>query len=222
MILFYMCFASLPYTHASLDEENEDLERLRAEISAWPGFTAPPSRPDLPDRLYDVLRRLLSPAPASRPSTAEILASATGAAEEDISQPQVRRRDSQRGKMWAGRRGSATGRSPDSKPQVPEEKREPERLLLPPPPSPTQVVPKVVETSGVPLLRGLVFAVKVLSLTWPCLPFAPRAGLLYPLLGLAAWEMLVPVSAVWVVAGLAVHLGAIGWAWELGGGLCAG
>lgn len=77
MIVYFMCFGRLPYTNADgIDEDNEDLDLLRAEITAWPGFSDETRmRPDLPERLYKYLRRLLSVDPHERPSTEEILAS---------------------------------------------------------------------------------------------------------------------------------------------------
>lgn len=75
MIVYFMCFGRLPYKNADdLNEENEDLERLRAEISAWVGFEDERRvRADLPDKLYKFLKRLLSLAPEERPGTEEIL-----------------------------------------------------------------------------------------------------------------------------------------------------
>ncbi|KAF4553088.1 Protein kinase domain-containing protein 27 [Elsinoe fawcettii] len=78
MILYYMCFGDLPYTNADVHEENEDMDLLRAEISAWTGFTDKgkgKKRSDLPEQLYRFLKRLLSLNPAERPSTSEILQS---------------------------------------------------------------------------------------------------------------------------------------------------
>ncbi len=74
MILYFMCFGRLPYTNADIDEEKEDLDLLRDEISAWSGFDEESrARSDLPDKLYKFLKRLLSFDPAQRPSTEEIL-----------------------------------------------------------------------------------------------------------------------------------------------------
>lgn len=75
MILYFMCFGRLPYVSAeSIQEEFEDLDQLRAEISSWQGFKDErQERPDLPDQLYSFLKRLLSIDPADRPSAAEIL-----------------------------------------------------------------------------------------------------------------------------------------------------
>ncbi|PNS16219.1 hypothetical protein CAC42_6326 [Sphaceloma murrayae] len=76
MILYYMCFGDLPYANADVKEENEDLDLLRAEISAWSGFSSQSKkRPDLPEQLYRFLKRLLSLNPSERPSTSDILQS---------------------------------------------------------------------------------------------------------------------------------------------------
>ncbi|KAI5211991.1 kinase-like protein [Aureobasidium subglaciale] len=75
MIVYFMCFGRLPYQNAdALNDENEDLDKLRAEVSAWHGFDdATRARVDLPEKLYKFLKRLLSPVPAERPSTEQIL-----------------------------------------------------------------------------------------------------------------------------------------------------
>ena len=75
MILYFLCFAELPYRHAdNLNEENEDLDQLREEIATWRGLEDQKSlRPDLPDKLYKSLRRLLSLNPLERPSAEDIL-----------------------------------------------------------------------------------------------------------------------------------------------------
>ncbi|KAH0537496.1 hypothetical protein FGG08_005714 [Glutinoglossum americanum] len=77
MILYFMCFGDLPYVNAdNINEENEDLDQLRAEITSWPGFDEGCKlRSDLPDELYKYLKRLLSINPASRPTAEEILQS---------------------------------------------------------------------------------------------------------------------------------------------------
>ncbi|WPH02649.1 Hypothetical protein R9X50_00551400 [Acrodontium crateriforme] len=82
MIVYFMCFGRLPYVNADdINEENEDLEELRAEITKWPGFDDESrQRPDLPERLYRYLKRLLSVDPNERPSTEEILSSIGGGA----------------------------------------------------------------------------------------------------------------------------------------------
>ncbi|KAI4253913.1 MAG: hypothetical protein L6R42_007400, partial [Xanthoria sp. 1 TBL-2021] len=75
MILYFLCFSRLPYQYADhLNEENEDLEQLRDEITSWSGLQEERKlRPDLPEKLYTFLRRLLSLVPADRPSAEEIL-----------------------------------------------------------------------------------------------------------------------------------------------------
>jgi serine/threonine protein kinase len=75
MILYYLCFAALPYANADIiNEEKEDLDQLRAEITSWAGFDhARAIRPDLPEKLYKFLERLLSVDPGRRPSAEEVL-----------------------------------------------------------------------------------------------------------------------------------------------------
>ncbi|KZF26168.1 kinase-like protein [Xylona heveae TC161] len=76
MILHFMCFGCLPYKNADdINEENEDLDQLRAEISIWPGFDDVKGRmrSDLPEKLYKVLKSLLAFNPADRPSAEEVL-----------------------------------------------------------------------------------------------------------------------------------------------------
>jgi serine/threonine protein kinase len=75
MIVYFMCFGRLPYLNSdAANDENEDLDKLRAEVSAWHGFDdVTRARKDLPEKLYKFLKRLLSPNPAERPSTEQIL-----------------------------------------------------------------------------------------------------------------------------------------------------
>jgi serine/threonine protein kinase len=75
MILYFMCFGRLPYKSANaLQEELEDVDELRAEITQWKGFQDERrERPDLPSKLYQLLKRLLSLNPAERPSANEVL-----------------------------------------------------------------------------------------------------------------------------------------------------
>jgi len=75
MIVYFMCFGRLPYNSADdANEDNEDLDELRAEIMKWSGFDDETrTRPDLPEKLYRFLKRLLSLYPHERPSTDEIL-----------------------------------------------------------------------------------------------------------------------------------------------------
>lgn len=76
MILYFMCFGRLPYKNAnSVHEELEDIDQLRAEITDWQGFVDERrERPDLPSRLYQLLKKLLALDPAERPSANEVLA----------------------------------------------------------------------------------------------------------------------------------------------------
>lgn len=76
MILYFMCFAKLPYRSANaIQEELEDIDMLRAEITGWQGLEDERrERPDLPPRLYKLLKQLLSLNPAERPSAEELLA----------------------------------------------------------------------------------------------------------------------------------------------------
>jgi serine/threonine protein kinase len=75
MILYFMCFGRLPYASAnSIQEEYEDIDLLRAEISSWSGYLDERrERPELPNQLYQFLKRLLALNPADRPSANEIL-----------------------------------------------------------------------------------------------------------------------------------------------------
>ncbi|KAK1585216.1 kinase-like domain-containing protein [Colletotrichum navitas] len=76
MILYFMCFGRLPYRSANtINEELEDIDELRAEISDWQGFQDERrERPDLPSKLYQLLKKLLALDPSQRPSASEVLA----------------------------------------------------------------------------------------------------------------------------------------------------
>ncbi|RYO88788.1 hypothetical protein DL766_002981 [Monosporascus sp. MC13-8B] len=75
MILYFLCFGRLPYRNANVfQEELEDVDLLRAEIAGWEGFQDERrERPDLPAKLYQLLKRMLAIDPADRPSAAEVL-----------------------------------------------------------------------------------------------------------------------------------------------------
>lgn len=75
MILYFLCFAQLPYASADIvNEEKEDLDQLREEITHWAGFDhGRRMRPDLPQKLYTFLERLLSVDPDRRPTADEVL-----------------------------------------------------------------------------------------------------------------------------------------------------
>ena len=74
MILYFLCFANLPYLAANvLHEEREDVDKLRAEIVAWQGFDDQKKiRPDLPNELYPFLKRLISVKQDLRPTAEEV------------------------------------------------------------------------------------------------------------------------------------------------------
>ncbi|KAJ5480707.1 hypothetical protein N7539_006601 [Penicillium diatomitis] len=75
MILYFLCFGDLPYQSADiLNEDNEDLDELREEITHWAGFdNVRRRRPDLPAKLYSFLDHLLSVNPDQRPTADEVL-----------------------------------------------------------------------------------------------------------------------------------------------------
>ena len=88
MMLYFLCFARLPYRNADhLNEENEDVNLLREEIVSWAGLHEERKlRPDLPEQLYTFLRRLLSLNPDDRPSAEDILLGIkTGSGLDEIS-----------------------------------------------------------------------------------------------------------------------------------------
>lgn len=75
MILYFMCFGRLPYQASNtINEELEDVELLRAEIMDWKGFEDERrERPELPSKLYTLLKQLLALNPNDRPSASEVL-----------------------------------------------------------------------------------------------------------------------------------------------------
>ncbi|KAJ4397405.1 putative serine/threonine-protein kinase iks1 [Gnomoniopsis smithogilvyi] len=75
MILYFMCFGRLPYQAANtVHEELEDIDLLRAEITDWKGFEDERrERPELPGKLYTLLKQLLALNPNDRPSANEVL-----------------------------------------------------------------------------------------------------------------------------------------------------
>ncbi|KAH9892172.1 protein kinase-like protein [Xylariomycetidae sp. FL2044] len=75
MILYFLCFGGLPYLNANtVEEELEDIDLLRAEIADWKGFQDERrERPDLPAKLYQLLKQMLALDPAQRPGATEVL-----------------------------------------------------------------------------------------------------------------------------------------------------
>ncbi|KAI1740373.1 kinase-like domain-containing protein [Xylaria scruposa] len=75
MILYFLCFGRLPYRNANVvQEELEDIDLLRAEIADWKGFQDERrERPDLPSKLYQLLKKMLALNPTERPSATEVL-----------------------------------------------------------------------------------------------------------------------------------------------------
>ncbi|KAK6534471.1 putative serine/threonine-protein kinase iks1 [Arthrobotrys megalospora] len=84
MILHFMCFAKLPYINSDEEnEENEEIDKLREEISGWQGYGSTydryrSSRVDIPEKLFRSLGRLLSVEPGKRPSAGDILGGIRG------------------------------------------------------------------------------------------------------------------------------------------------
>lgn len=75
MILYFMCFGRLPYQSANtIHEELEDVDLLRAEITDWKGFEDERrERPELPTKLYTLLKQLLALNPNDRPSADDVV-----------------------------------------------------------------------------------------------------------------------------------------------------
>ncbi|KAK5631527.1 hypothetical protein RRF57_007241 [Xylaria bambusicola] len=75
MILYFLCFGRLPYRNANVvHEELEDIDELRAEIADWKGFLDERrERPDLPPKLYQLLKKMLALDPGERPTATEVL-----------------------------------------------------------------------------------------------------------------------------------------------------
>lgn len=75
MILYFLCFGRLPYANANtIQEELEDIDLLKAEIADWKGFQDERrERPDLPAKLYHLLKQMLALNPTDRPTAADVL-----------------------------------------------------------------------------------------------------------------------------------------------------
>lgn len=76
-IVYFTCFGRGPFNGSNDDdEENEDTDLLREEISRWTGLHGERNdREDLPDQLYAFLQLLLAVDPMQRPTTEDILKS---------------------------------------------------------------------------------------------------------------------------------------------------
>lgn len=77
LVLYFLCFNRLPYRNTDVGNDIfKDRNELRAEIIGWKGFHAEKTeRPELPEKLYQLLKRTLAVNPAERPTAAEVLSS---------------------------------------------------------------------------------------------------------------------------------------------------
>ena len=245
MIVYFMCFGRLPYLNSDENEENEDLDLLRAEIVNWTGFDETKAmRGDLPDRLFKFLKRLLSLNPTERPSTDDLLRSIQGGfglddigmvKAEDIGSSRFHSVDSPAPKRRRSLRSDGDSRhAPPSRfgdqssqeksrsmtsaaPQQSSNRHEsplrsevvlstrkihdfstpssPEprspRLMLPPPPSgtPERLSSPDRQIHIDSILKAAMFVIKIVTLTYPCAPYAARPFVAYPLYVLAAMDL---------------------------------
>uniref|UniRef100_A0A060TC74 non-specific serine/threonine protein kinase n=1 Tax=Blastobotrys adeninivorans TaxID=409370 RepID=A0A060TC74_BLAAD len=78
MILHFLCFSRLPYSHNPW-EERVDIDQLKLEVEQFRGYNPPSAigggleRDDLPPALLDLLRSMLSVDASQRPSTDEVI-----------------------------------------------------------------------------------------------------------------------------------------------------
>ncbi|KAL1297840.1 hypothetical protein AAFC00_006367 [Neodothiora populina] len=249
MIVYFMCFGHLPYASADeLNDENEDIDQLRLEVSRWNGFDESiRTRTDLPERLYSFLKRLLSPDPAKRPSTGQILQAIKAGGDIDVPahqmtepiepEPRITSVDTPSRKLptdsrirrppaeprpsltpvgrhqssgelipapasrlresfsenatSTDRSGVVTRSSWKAENPVETEKHGSEvlqstRLIMPPP---LTMREKAVYTLEIPhvvhICKAVAFCLKLLTLSWPCSPYAARPFLFYPLVMLS-------------------------------------
>lgn len=254
MIVYFMCFGHLPYENADeMNEENEDLDKLKAEVSRWRGFDESiRTRPDLPERLYRFLKRLLSPDPATRPSTEQILQAIKAGGDIDNAGSQSpilnengpriisvdtpsrqqsihsRRRKSSTGPVRPGL--SSLGRQPTSSELVPsvgsktretlhdsplqsesgivvrprkgvtspppqnqqEQPPQASRFIMPPPSSLHEKVARRLRSPIAMLTcKGIAFGFKLITLSWPCTPYAASPWIFYSLMSLSVLDFLV-------------------------------
>lgn len=215
MIVYFMCFARLPYMYADgIDEDNEDLDQLRAEISMWAGFNDERRvRSDLPEKLYRSLKRLLALNPNDRPDTEEILQALkspsvldefndySGPSGIDGFEPRISRADTpspgpshrKRSSVnFAKSNLSASVRKVDLPPRRESPPaHSPTRLMLPPPLPPRQRASRLLHNpTFVAYTKVALFFAKVFSLFSPCQPFAADPWVAYPLLCLASVDFL--------------------------------
>ena len=120
MVLHFLCFGQLPYNSTDgVDEDDEDVELLKDEISRWAGFEQERHlRNDLPDELYQNLSHLLSTNANHRPSAQDILKGleSLGGSVPSSSQPHHNRtRSSER---VYDRRSSRTSRLESQSPRM--------------------------------------------------------------------------------------------------------
>ena len=248
MILYFLCFARLPYLHADiLNEENEDLDQLRDEITTWSGLHEERKlRPDLPEQLYTFLRRLLSLDPEERPTAEAILLGiktnsgldrisdsrprSTGLMFEDLrNDPRISPVDSPRAstptrKTSTGfsrtggpaqlrlatlhKEGSQSPTSPGREGEKYEEATSPggslvlrrqypspsrhemPQLTAPPTPRPTSLQIDFYSPFARRALKVFLLLLKVISVNVTCAPMAANPMVAYPLLGLAALDLI--------------------------------
>ena len=248
MILYFMCFGRLPYPSSdSVHEENEDIEQLRAEISAWRGIDeAAGVHSGLEIKMYKFLKRLLSLNPTERPSAEDILLGLKSGGIGDSSLPgpsgsvlEEIRSDSPRPEKTPTRRSGGGGGVTSSLTRAPPPRLRPQSMsrsssqqsapvpipspplsassvsssliihpsrplsshsqkqkLLPPAPSPTSMLPRLLRRQplvsrreAVLLLRIAIFVVKLASLMQGCSPAAVNPWVGWPLVLVAAGEM---------------------------------
>lgn len=276
MILYFLCFGRLPYSSAdSIQEEFEDLDQLRAEISTWSGFQDErKERPDLPDQLYEFLKRLLALNPLERPGADEILhAIRTGSVLANP--PRVGRSSSVASHLGVGKRIQPID-SPASGSPIPgntrvkssaylEDEREDGEPLLSnslrkdtietiierhdrpqSPHTPLLMAPPLTGFSSfknqlaiyhheiiswallnhrtlILMTKISVFIIKMYSLSKPCLPLAANPVIAYPLLVLAALDLILGIGFEWRMSILLVllHIAVLVFS-VVSGGLCAG
>jgi len=125
MIVYFICFGGLPYNNSDdINEENEDLDELRKEISAWPGFDdSRKTRDDLPDKLYKFLKRLLALDAKERPSTEDILLAIRTGDLDEIGYPHSRFFEDSRSRITSFDSPMSRGRNPPDDSDIPGDSR---------------------------------------------------------------------------------------------------